>query len=114
MPKGPSHFSGIAWVNPLNPSLGYDFRQDWNRTQDYHVRNGNAYVMWTSAPWSVDALKGNDPQRYAALNRPFNESPDGEVPYEVPGASHDDQQSNTDPAYMALHGVVTPPSAIEV
>ena len=72
MPKKPSHFSGTVWVNPLNAALGYDFRQDWARTQDYHVRSGNAYVMWTAASWSVDALKGIDPERYAALNWPYN------------------------------------------
>ena len=72
MPKKPRHFSGIVWVNPLNAATGYDFRQEWNRTQQYHVRNGNAYVMWTSVSWSVDALKQYDPQRYAALNWPYN------------------------------------------
>lgn len=75
MPKEPSQFSGNVWVNPLNPSGGYDFRAEWNRTQQYHVRNGNAYVMWTSVSWAVDALKQYDPQRYAALNWPYNPNP---------------------------------------
>ena len=59
-------------MNPLNPAAGYDFREEWNRTQKYHVRSGNAYVMWTSVSWAVDALKAYDPQRYAELNWPYN------------------------------------------
>ena len=51
---------------------GIRLPSDWSRTQQYHVRNGNAYVMWTSASWAVDALKQYDPQRYAALNWPYN------------------------------------------
>ncbi|WP_139227740.1 alpha/beta hydrolase domain-containing protein [Nocardioides alpinus] len=70
MPKQPRDFSGNVWVNPLNPSAGYDMRVDWNRTQRYHVRKGNAYVMWTAASWAVDALKQHDPQRYSALHWP--------------------------------------------
>ena len=82
MPKKPRHFSGIVWVNPLNSALGYDFRHDWSRTQQYHVRNGNAYVMWTAVSWSVDALKEYDPQRYAALNWPYNPDSEGIASYD--------------------------------
>ena len=82
MPRRPRKFSGHVWVNPLNPSAGYDFREEWNRTQQYHVRNGNAYVMWTSFSSSVDALKQYDPQRYSALNWPHNPDGNGYAPYD--------------------------------
>jgi hypothetical protein len=37
--------------------------------------------MWTSASWTVDALKQYDPQRYAALNWPNNTDSEGYAPY---------------------------------
>ena len=79
-PRDPRRFSGDVWVNPLNPTAGYDYREEWNRSHSYHVARGDAYVMWTSKSTAVATLKQVDPGRYAALSWPYTPS--------VPGANN--------------------------
>jgi len=85
MPTDPHRFSGNVWVNPFNPSANYDYRQEFNRSMNYHVRNGDIYVQWSSKSVSVDALKTVvDPVRYDSLYWPYNPATPGSnsAPYD--------------------------------
>jgi len=64
-------FSGTVVVEPLNPSAGFDLAPVWDRSRSYLVRTGDVFVGWTSKSVAVNALKGWDPARYAALNWPY-------------------------------------------
>jgi Alpha/beta hydrolase domain len=69
--KRPRHahdFSGTVIVEPLNPSGGFDIAAVWDRGRDYFVRNGDIFVGWSSKSVIVNALKGWNPTRYAALD----------------------------------------------
>jgi len=64
-------FSGTVVVEPLNPSAGFDLAPVWDRSRSYLVDTGDVFVGWTSKSVAVNALKGWDPARYAALNWPY-------------------------------------------
>lgn len=78
-PIDPRRFSGTVVVEPLNPSAGFDLAPVWDRSRSYLVRTGDVFVGWTSKSVAVNALKGWNPTRYAALNWPY-------VPF-VPGGN---------------------------
>ena len=83
-PRDPRRFSGDVWVNPLNPTAGYDYREEWNRSKDYHVARGDAYVMWTAKSTAVATLKQVDADRYSKLFWPYNPATPGDnnAPYD--------------------------------
>ena len=70
-PIDPRRFSGTVVVEPLNPSAGFDLAPVWDRSRRYLVDTGNVFVGWTSKSVAVNALKGWNPARYAALNWPY-------------------------------------------
>jgi hypothetical protein len=78
-PIDPRRFSGTVVVEPLNPSAGFDLAPVWDRSRHYLVNTGAVFVGWTSKSVAVNALKGWDPTRYAALSWPY-------VPF-VPGGN---------------------------
>lgn len=67
-PIDPRRFSGTVVVEPLNPSAGFDLAPVWDRSRSYLVGTGDVFVGWTSKSVAVNALKGWNPARYAALN----------------------------------------------
>ena len=70
-PLDAGRFSGTVVVEPLNPSAGFDLAPVWDRSRSYLVRTGDVFVGWTSKSVAVNALKGWDPARYAALDWPY-------------------------------------------
>ena len=70
-PTDAKNFSGNVFVNPMNPSTGHDLFVPWERSSDYFVRSGDAYVGWTCKSVCVAALQAWNPTRYASLDWPY-------------------------------------------
>jgi Alpha/beta hydrolase domain len=70
-PIDPRRFSGTVVVEPLNPSAGFDLAPVWDRSRRYLVDTGDVFVGWTSKSVAVNAIKGWNPGRYAALDWPY-------------------------------------------
>lgn len=68
MPAKAARFSGIVWVEPLNPTLGIDLDRMWQLHYAQILRDGDAWVGITSKPNTIAALKSFDPVRYGALS----------------------------------------------
>ena len=67
-PRDPEKFSGNVVVEILNASAMMDIDRIWVNTWRYFTRHGDIYIGNTSKGHVVDALKGCDPARYAAIN----------------------------------------------
>jgi hypothetical protein len=67
-PAKPSHSSGNAVVEMLNPSNQFDLNIGWAIMREQFLRSGDTWVGITIRPVAVDALKRFDPARYAALS----------------------------------------------
>lgn len=67
-PRDPEKFSGNVVIEILNASAMMDIDRIWVNTWRYFTRHGDIYIGITSKGHVVDALKGCDPARYAAIN----------------------------------------------
>lgn len=66
-PKSDSDFSGIAIVEPFNPSSPVDLPVMWAESYRQFMTDGHAWVGMTIKPNTIKSLQRFDPQRYAAL-----------------------------------------------
>jgi hypothetical protein len=69
-PTNPKKFSGTVIVEWLNVSAGNDSAADWGLGHDEMIRSGDAYIGVSAQAVGVNALKLEDPARYAGLNHP--------------------------------------------
>jgi len=69
-PTNPKKFNGTVLVEWLNVSGGVDANPDWVQTHNQLIRDGDAWVGVSSQAVGVNATKGSDPVRYAALSHP--------------------------------------------
>lgn len=67
-PAKPNKFSGTVWVEPLNPTLGFDLDRMWQLQYEQILRDGDAYVGVTIKPNAILALQTFDPARYGSLS----------------------------------------------
>jgi Alpha/beta hydrolase domain len=67
-PAKPNKFSGTVWVEPLNPTLGFDLDRMWQVQYQQMLRDGDAYVGITIKPNAILALQTFDPGRYGSLS----------------------------------------------
>lgn len=67
-PEKPNKFSGTVWVEPLNPTLGFDLDRMWQVQYEHVLGDGDAYVGITIKPNAVLALQTFDPSRYGSLS----------------------------------------------
>ena len=63
-------FNGTVVVEWLNVTGGVDASPDWGLTHIELMRRGYAYVAVSAQKVGLDATKGADPARYAALSHP--------------------------------------------
>jgi hypothetical protein len=80
-------FSGIVWVEPLNPTLSIDLDRMWQLHYEQIIRDGDAYVGITAKPIAMVALQTFDPARYAPLSMANPLSPDQQACGKLPGES---------------------------
>lgn len=69
-PIDPADFNGTVVVEWLNVSAGADLPTDWIMAHNEFVRRGNAYVGVSAQAVGVNALKTQQPDRYATLDHP--------------------------------------------
>jgi hypothetical protein len=82
-PIDPHRFSGTVIVEPFNPSSGYDIANVWDRSWPYFVRQGDAFVGWTSRYQPIQALKRFEPRRYARLRWGDNSAADDGITFDI-------------------------------
>jgi Alpha/beta hydrolase domain len=63
-------FDGTVFVEWLNVSGGVDAAPDWLLAHNEMIRRGAAWIGVSAQQSGLDATKGGDPVRYAALNHP--------------------------------------------
>lgn len=61
-------FSGVVWVEFMNPTLAFDLDRMWQLHYEQILRDGDAWVGITSKPIAIVALQNFDPVRYASLS----------------------------------------------
>src|SRR5215211_1269763 len=69
-PTKAKRFNGTAVVEWLNVSGGVDANPDWLQTHNELVRGGYSWVGVSAQAVGVNATKGSNPVRYAALSHP--------------------------------------------
>jgi len=69
-PKSAARFSGVAIVEPLNPSANVDLAIMWAESHLQFMADGHAWVGMTIKPNTIKALKSFDPARYRAVAMP--------------------------------------------
>jgi hypothetical protein len=69
-PKAAAKFSGVAIVEPLNPSADVDLPIMWAESHLQFMKDGHAWVGMTIKPNTIKALQKFDPQRYRAVAMP--------------------------------------------
>lgn len=69
-PKDPARFTGTVFVEWYNVSGMIDFDPLWAYSWDYIMREGHVEVSVSAQPVGANALKTNDPERYAEINYP--------------------------------------------
>jgi hypothetical protein len=69
-PKSAARFSGVAIVEPLNPSVDVDLQIMWAESHLQFMADGHAWVGMTIKPNTIKALRKFDPTRYQAVAMP--------------------------------------------
>lgn len=75
-PKDPARFTGTVFVEWYNVSGMIDFDPLWAYSWDYFMREGHAEVSVSAQAVGANALKTNDPERYAEINHPGDTAAD--------------------------------------
>lgn len=91
-PADGRRFSGIVFVEALNPSLLYDTAPVWALAQDELLRAGHAWVGVTIKPVAIAALKRFDATRYESLGFAANPPADCRAAPGLPGAPGSDAE----------------------
>ena len=66
-PADPRKFSGNVIVELSNTGRRYDFSFTWALSHDHFLENGDAWVVLTYAPDTINGLKAFNTRRYAPL-----------------------------------------------
>jgi hypothetical protein len=69
-PTRAKDFNGTAIVEWLNVSGGVDANPDWVQMHTQMIRDGYAWIGVSAQANGLNATKGSDPERYAALSHP--------------------------------------------
>lgn len=69
-PTRAKDFNGTAVVEWLNVSGGVDANPDWVQMHTQMIRDGYAWIGVSAQANGLNATKGSDPERYAALSHP--------------------------------------------
>jgi hypothetical protein len=69
-PKDHRRFSGVAILEPLNPSADIDLPIMWAESHEQFMADGHAWIGLTIKPNTIKALKNFDPVRYATVAMP--------------------------------------------
>jgi hypothetical protein len=86
-PANPSRFSGMVWVEPLNPTLSIDLDRMWQLHYTQIISDGDAHVGITAKPVAMVALQTFDPVRYTPLSMANPLAPAEQTCGKMPGES---------------------------